>query len=186
MGDVRAGRTGIMLEKGAYVAIIMVCCIAGVILISNNLSEVRQKAEPRITSNIGKKIDLPPESGVVGSANIVIAISTNCHFCRESYELYRRILGDPQHELGLVHVYFVSKQPEDQVKRELADNDIKPDAIMAVPSTVQIAGTPTIFLLGSDGIVTDQFVGMIPRERTLDFVKKVNDNCKGCGFGDRF
>ncbi len=170
------------LEVCTNIALITVSSIAGYVLLDRHLAE-RRGASPQHASAIGKQIPDAGLGGAVAPANVFVAFSTNCHFCRESVDFYRGLTKDPQRIRGKVRVTFISMQPGNEVKKYLTDNGVEPDAVITVPVGLSISGTPTILLTGSDGVVKSQFAGKLSTSREKEFIEAVQTLCQGCGFG---
>jgi len=173
------------LEVCTNLALITVSCIAGFVMLDRHLAE-RNAAppapKPPQTNVVGKQISLAA-AGNPAPANVYVAFATTCHFCQESLGFYKKIIADQQHIGGKVKVTFISRQPEAEVRKYLADNGVHPDAVAKVPSELNISGTPTILVSGRDGVVKNQFIGRLSDSKQKDLFKAVAALCDNCGFG---
>jgi hypothetical protein len=90
---------------------------------------------------------------------LVLAVSTTCHFCRESEPFYRRL----QREVGQrVKMVAVLPQAEDEGAQYLKDAGISADSIRQVAlSDIGIRGTPTLVLVDARGNVTGVWRGKL-------------------------
>lgn len=83
---------------------------------------------------------------------LVLAISTTCHFCKDSEPFYRRL----QQEVGKgLKTVAVLPQPVDEAEQYLNGAGLHVDQVkQAVLGGIGVRGTPTMLLVNSAGIVT--------------------------------
>ena len=94
---------------------------------------------------------------------LLIALNTNCSYCRESLPFYRKLVlanGLANESLRVVAV-FPNKAEE--VARYAKENDLLFDAIADLQfSRYKISGTPTMILVNNSGEVNNFWVGKLP------------------------
>lgn len=93
---------------------------------------------------------------------LVLAISTTCHFCRDSVPFYQR-LGAKQKEVKIVAVL---PQSVAEARQYLDGAGVHVDEIRQVPlNTLGVKGTPTLLLVNEVGVVTDVWVGKLQADQ---------------------
>jgi len=94
---------------------------------------------------------------------LVLAISTQCHFCKDSTPFYRKL--QEQAGKGLKTV-AVLPQPVADAERYLNSEGVHVDQVkQATMSDIGVQGTPAMLLVNSAGVVTKTWVGKIQPEQ---------------------
>jgi len=97
---------------------------------------------------------------------LVLAISTACHFCKESEPFYRRLRDEVGKGLKLVAVL---PQPATEAEQYLKEQGIRVDQVQHVSlDDVGVRGTPTMLLVNEKGTVTRVWVGKIRDEEQAE------------------
>jgi thioredoxin-related protein len=104
---------------------------------------------------------------------LVIAISTTCHFCKESEPFYRRL----QQEVGKgIKTVAVLPQPVNEAEQHLSGAGLHVDQVkQAELSNIGVRGTPTMLLVNSNGVVTRVWTGRLApeqQEQALSVLKR--------------
>jgi hypothetical protein len=104
---------------------------------------------------------------------LVLAISTICHFCKDSEPFYRRL----NRETGrAVKILAVVPQPATEAEQYLKAEGVGVDQVQQVRlSTIGVRGTPTIFLVDRKGVVTRIWTGKLQdkdEEQVLTLLKE--------------
>lgn len=128
---------------------------------------ITHTSPPRVTaatptqSVVGSHLSVPELDWSGYRATVVLALSTACHFCTESAPFYRQLAalrhGNPN--LGLIAVLL---QPVEQSTKYLSDEQVSVNRVLSLPlETLKVGGTPTMLLVGRDGVVLKAWVGRL-------------------------
>ena len=123
-------------------------------------SSPRVASIPQATSvGANLKSQIPGVDWKANGRTLVLAISTQCHFCTESAPFYRKV----RQEVGKnVKIVAVLPQTIDQGKQYLETGGVAVDQIkQASLASVGVQGTPTMFLVNNSGVVTKVWVGKL-------------------------
>lgn len=104
---------------------------------------------------------------------LVLAISTQCHFCKESTPFYRRL----EQEVGKrIKIIAALPQPVADAEQYLKGEGVRVDQVKQIsPMALGVRGTPTMLLVNSGGVVTRVWSGKLPPEeqdQVLSILKK--------------
>ena len=107
--------------------------------------------------------------GVDWSRNVrtlVLAVSTQCHFCKESTPFYRKLQEQVGKSLKTVAILPQSVAAAEQY---LNGESVHVDQVRQVTlGDIGIRATPTMLLVNSAGVVTKIWVGRIKPEQEQD------------------
>jgi thioredoxin-related protein len=114
--------------------------------------------------------------GVDWSANgrtLVLAISSTCHFCKDSEPFYRKL----RQELGKgIKMVAVLPQPVTEAEQYLKNDGVAVDQVKQVSmGALGVRGTPTMLLVDKGGMVTKVWTGRLQpeqEEQVLSFLRK--------------
>lgn len=149
------------LELGANIGIIVVAIAACAILARNYLFPNSRGEGPQIKA--GERLALKNVEWKANNRNIVLALSTSCHFCTESAGFYRQ-LSDACRKQG-VHLIAVFPEPVSSGASYLQGEGVAVDEIrQAVFRDIEIRGTPTLLFVDSQGVVKQVWVGKLPSD----------------------
>ena len=107
------------------------------------------------------------------SRTLVFVLSTQCHFCSESAEFYRRLTS------GLVSrdvrmVAFLP-QPVEEGRQYLSKLGIANVQVRTADLTdLKISGTPTLVLVDNNGVVRNTWTGKLPPSRESEVIAALN------------
>lgn len=105
--------------------------------------------------------------------NIVLALSTSCHFCTESVPFYRR-LDEQRAEHDEVRLIVVMPQSVVDSKRYIDDKNLVADDVRQIKlSDIYVAGTPTLIVVDQTGAVVESWVGRLPPEKESEVQTRV-------------
>ncbi len=104
---------------------------------------------------------------------LLVAISTQCHFCKESTPFYRKL----QEQIGKrLKIVAVLPQPTTAAEQFLSNEGIHFDAVKQITlGEIGVRGTPTMLLVDRSGVVTKMWTGKLQpdqEERVLTYLKK--------------
>lgn len=145
------------LDRIANAAVIVGVAVFLVIAIRGGLFR-RQPSLNSPASFLGKTISLP---GVrfPKHDSFVLAISTTCHFCKESLPFYKELATRSE---GKADVYAVLPQPQTDANSFIQQAEIPSAHVVSVSlDTIGVHGTPTLFVVDSGGKIKDAWIGLL-------------------------
>jgi hypothetical protein len=158
------------IELVANVAIIIVACLLAVVLIKN-----LTKRQPESAPSLGQS--QPYDSQKLSVLNIdwrqskqtlLLAVSSNCHFCTESAPFYKQLAN----ARGQTRLIAVLPQPVNEGKRYLDGLGVAVDEVKQTPlGSIDVSGTPTILLINQDGAVIKTWIGKLPQDQQEEVLK---------------
>jgi len=168
------------LERGAYIALIAVCCVAAYALIAQRFGPPGQRSVPQVRT--GDQLDLAGQNWSSAPMTLVLAVNSRCHFCEDSLALYRKLCalrGSSQQRR--YKVVAVSEEPSQSLAGFLRNRGVDVDLVLSVPmSRLHIRGTPTVLIADSAGVARSVFVGKLSEDREEALVRAVKRYCQGC------
>lgn len=152
------------LDTIANIAIILVCAIAGFILIRNHFFNPNQAGGPRPPEvEVGDQFDALRQVVPAGADRaLVVAISPTCHFCDESMPFYKRLIEERNQKGSNVKVVAVvsNENARAEEAQKLASAGVNPDAVAVLDfEDTKVRGTPTILLVDNQGEVHEVWIG---------------------------
>ncbi|SPF53650.1 exported hypothetical protein [Candidatus Sulfopaludibacter sp. SbA4] len=158
------------------VAVLLSAVLIKVYLVPASSPRVPPAAPPAVAAtSVGSSLkgQLPGVDWSKNGRTLVLAISTQCHFCKESTPFYRRL----EQEVGkVVKMVAVLPQPAHEAEQYLKDEGVQVDQVKQVSlGTIGVRGTPTILLVDSKGVVTKVWTGKLKaeeQEQVLGVLKK--------------
>jgi hypothetical protein len=159
------------LEIAANVAIIVVAVIASIVLVRNYMARSTvQMTREQITA--GDKLPMPGVPWEGNGNTVVLALSTNCHYCSESAPFYKRLTTELSRRRA--HLMIVMPQPIDEGRKYVQGLGLDAGDVRQVPlRALKIRGTPTLAMVDGEGVVSDVWEGMLQPEREQEVLKAV-------------
>jgi hypothetical protein len=158
-------------EIAANVAIIIVAVVIVIVFVRNYFPASKASA-PAIAAGaslIGQPVDWHDSQ-----RNVVLVLSTTCHFCKESSGFYRKLVEDCRSHARTVA--FFPQTPE-EAQAYLRAEDVRVDEIKHADfQSLQIGGTPTLLLVDSKGIVQKVWIGKLPEAKEKEVL---DQSCRG-------
>ena len=152
------------IELVANAAIIVVACLLGVTLIKNWLpkrteSTVQPPADNRPIRNTTPTVSSLDVDWKKSKLTLVLALSTQCHFCTESAPFYKGLK-----KRDGVHLVAVLPQDLSESKKYLAQLAIGVDEVrqVSLPS-IGVEATPTLLLVDQQGVIKNTWRGKLSR-----------------------
>jgi len=166
------------LDTIANIAIIVVCIIAAVVLVQNQILP-RFQHPPARPSEVMKGDMLPALRDVVPAGTqkaLVMAISPTCHFCTDSMPFYKQLLDKRNESRSPVKV--IAAVPDAKVEAaeqaNLAEHGVRLDAVVHVDfNKIKVPGTPTLLLVDNRGKVLDVWVGKLDESREREVLARL-------------
>lgn len=154
------------IETAANIATIVVAGLLSVVLVKTYFipaSWLSKPLTPPAADVTGAGTHLSDQlPGVEWNKNgqtVVLALSTQCHFCTESAPFFRK-LGEKAGKA--VRIVSIMPQPVADAESYLRRNGVRVDEIRQVSlEKIGVPGTPTLLLVNGDGVVTKSWVGKL-------------------------
>ncbi|HEV3039181.1 MAG TPA: hypothetical protein VHA33_15490 [Candidatus Angelobacter sp.] len=145
--------------------------LATLILIGVTINHYLATRFPPQHIPVGAKITLHGIQWHNKQTSVVFALSTDCHFCAESAEFYRKLVQQCKHE----HVRTIAVLPQAITIAEayLKSADIQFDEVRHITlSDIGVSGTPTLLLVSDSGLVRNIWVGKLPGDVEMEVLAK--------------
>jgi thiol-disulfide isomerase/thioredoxin len=174
------------IEVASNVAIMLFLLVSGAVLIRQSMRpaegpvtappavDVGSGTAPRglLTPSAGARIDVPGVTWASRKKNVVLVLSSTCHFCQEGAAFYRRVVEEARRSHVAVHA--VMPQGEQEATAFLSKLGVSVDKVVsASPSGIGVRGTPTVLLVDGAGTVTGAWPGKLPPERERELLARV-------------
>lgn len=146
------------LEIATNVAVLVVCLIivAGT---TYNFFAPRSPSTS-MSPNVGEAVKLRGVEWSGSQKTLILAISTQCHFCSESVPFYKKL--SPAAGGKGDRVIAVFPQPTQESKNYLSEKELRIDQVMQAPLTqLKVGGTPTLILVNSSGKIEKVWKGKL-------------------------
>ena|SRR5579863_1721628 len=118
---------------------------------------------PKSDPSIGTKISLPGVDWSKSNENLVLALSTTCHFCSESAKFYKKLV--PAAVDRGVSVVAVLPQPFVAGQSYLEGLGVSvPTVLQSSLATIDVSGTPTLLVVDANGKIRKAWVGKLSPE----------------------
>lgn len=149
------------LENLANLATIVVSVLLSVVLIRVFLLPQTRPAAASAQPQVGMNMKqlLPGVDWAKNGRTLVLAISTQCHFCTESAPFFQRIDKERAKDLKLVAVL---PQAVDEGRKYLEGEGVQVDDVkQATLNAIGVTGTPTLLLVDNTGKVSQVWQGKL-------------------------
>ncbi len=161
------------IDFALNVAIILVSLLTLGSLIKSNYF-TRLSANPHQPhSPVGKKVQLEGVDWSKSERTLLMAIKTDCIFCKKSAPFYQR-LGQQAAKQGNVRLIAVSTESIEEVQKFLSESNITVNEIkQAKFDLLGVKGTPTLILADSSGIAMNGWVGLLSSAQEIEVLTKL-------------
>jgi len=157
------------LEKISRI-VLLFAALASLGLVANRIYSHRQSTTA--TPRPGTSIVLPQVRWSATKYNVVLAISTDCHYCRESAAFYHNLAALPEQ----ANVIIVSNDDRAAIERFLKSQAISASQIVyAAFEDIGVRGTPTVLVVNQSGVVQKVLAGKQSPEEEAKFLSQVRD-----------
>ncbi|HEY2912648.1 MAG TPA: hypothetical protein VGK21_04765 [Candidatus Angelobacter sp.] len=158
------------IETATNIAIIVVVLLISFILIKSYWMKPPTSSHSIIAK--GQRLNLNSLNWMPQRRTLVLALSTDCHFCTESAPFYRRVaIASQKQELSLVAVF---PQPVEQARSYLSHEELLLNEVLQVPlSNIQVSGTPTLLLIDQKGVVQRVWIGKLSATQEKDVLSTI-------------
>ncbi|MGC1786602.1 MAG: hypothetical protein WA718_07680 [Terriglobales bacterium] len=148
------------LEVAANVAIICVCVLIAVVGVKRYLLPGPVSAFS--TPSKGTRLSVPGFDWSRSNRTLVMVLSTQCHFCSESAEFYKKLL--PEATLRGTQVVAVLPQSPEESRQYFANLGL-PTSNVTIQQEgatgIHVSGTPTLILADNKGSVIRAWAGKL-------------------------
>ena len=139
------------------VSVLLSIVLVKVFLLPQNAPAPNLPQQPRAGMNI--KQSLPGVDWARNKQTLVLALSTQCHFCTESAPFFQRIQKEASDKVKMVAVL---PQAVEEGRKYLEGKGVHVDDVkQATLSAIGVRGTPTLLLVDSTGKVADVWQGKL-------------------------
>jgi hypothetical protein len=157
------------LEIAANLATLVVAGLLGYVLLDRYLLHKTPPSPVSIAS--GEKFSLPEVDWARNGRTLVLVLQKGCHFCSESAPFYKKLVeqtGQP----GKPHLVAVLPQSPKEAADYLSALGVPiGDVRQARLSDVKVHGTPTLLLVGSNGVVNKVWIGKLKPEKESEVLQ---------------
>jgi len=154
------------IELAANLAIIVVACMLATVLVKSYLlaKPAEQQARKQLDS---EPVSRPTVSSLDINWNqnrqtLILAISSNCHFCTESAPFYKKLAQNK----GDTRLVALLPQRVEEGRKYLEMLGVSVDEIrQSSLDQIGIHGTPSLVLVDASGVVKNFWVGRLPPDQ---------------------
>ena len=153
-----------VLQNVANIATIVVSLLLSIVLIKVFLlPQPRPPIGGQQLVGLNMKQSLPGVDWAKNKRTLVLALSTQCHYCTDSAPFFQRIQQEATKNLKLVAVL---PQAVDDSRKYLEGEGVHVDDVKQTQlSTIGVTGTPTLLLVDGNGKVADAWQGRLQPEQ---------------------
>jgi len=174
------------IEVASNVAIMLFVLVSGAVLVRQSMRPAEGPVTapppggagsgtgPRglLTPSAGARIDVPGVNWASRKKNVVLVLSSTCHFCQEGAAFYRRVVEEAHRSQMAVHA--VMPQGEQEAAAFLSKLGVSVDKVVsASPADIGVRGTPTVLLVDGAGTVMGAWPGKLPPERESELLARL-------------
>jgi len=162
------------LDVAVNVAILSVCVLIAVIGVKKFL--LNNAAPAASMPKTGTHLSLSGVDWSRADRTLVMALSTQCHFCSESAGFYQRLLRAAS--VSKVPVVAVFPQPTAEAREYWASHGLAlggVDLEQAPLKAISVSGTPTLIVVDRNGLVAGAWVGKLAARGEAEVIKQIQD-----------
>jgi thiol-disulfide isomerase/thioredoxin len=150
------------LDKIANVALMLGVAVFLYVVFHGDF--IVRKSRPQPASALtGSSLKVPGLNFNQQHKSFVLAISTTCHFCKDSMPFYRELSMKTQ---GKVDLIAVLPQKVDEANVFLGSSSVMATKVVSASlDTLGVTGTPTLLLVDSQGKVQKEWMGELNDEQ---------------------
>ena len=169
------------VEIGSNVAIIAVALLLGYFLLGRfTASPTEQKAQAgQNTIQPGTILPMKNVNWGKSERNLLMVLSTDCHFCTESMPFYQKLIERNAQGNSLRLIAALPQEVSDATKY-LSEHRITVDEVVkANPGEAMVRGTPTLLFVNNDGVVLDIWAGKLTPEKENEVLTRAFSHVAG-------
>ncbi len=167
-----------MLEKTCYIFLSAASLVAIVVLIHREfgLPRLPQAVSQAETEQLLLRTHVSLPGIQVSSRNVILAISTHCHFCDESMPFYHNLSvarTDTKYPFKLI---VIAPEGDATIRQHLTENNVQVDGIKSESlDHIKVTGTPTLFISDKQGTVKSVFIGKLTSANQRTVFERLHD-----------
>lgn len=159
------------LETLANMAIIVVACLLGTVIVRNYLLTPRSTQAANQSTTKFEQLSSIGVNWQQSKQTLVLALSTQCHYCTDSAPFYRQVVSAPR----TTRLLALLPQPIAESREYLNRLGVSVDDIKQVQfSTINITGTPTLLLIDENGFVRKSWIGKLGEDQQAEVLKEIS------------
>lgn len=167
------------LEMLANVAIIVVAVLFSATIIKDRyLRNTPQAIGPSaltVSALQGTHLNVSGVKWDQAEKTVVLALSTQCHFCQESLPFYRDLTASKAVTSNRVAVVAIFPQQLPEAQAFINAGKIQPSTVLSMPlQTIGTSSTPTLLLVNHSGIVERLWVGVLSSSQRNDLLSELD------------
>lgn len=126
-------------------------------------------AHPSSHPAIGTRISLPGIEWSKSNQNLVLALSTTCHFCTDNADFYKRLVAAA--DSRKIPIVAVLPQPLAASQPYLEGLGVSVGKILQNPlDSIDVTGTPTVLEVDAKGKVQKAWVGKVSDQQEREVI----------------
>jgi hypothetical protein len=154
------------LEKITYILLITVCIVSLAVLVKHGLLSTerpRPGMDAQEHSLAGKNEPSLGSAAWTGhQRNVVLLLSSQCHFCEESLPLYQELSRLRQQAGNDFSLLAVGLEAPESLRTYLSKSKVSVDNVLQVRrGFADINFTPAVFIVDSHGVILNAFLGKL-------------------------
>lgn len=154
------------LERLAYICLITVSLLSIGILIKHSFFPPRQTYSLNLPKLVGRQLDIPGAKWSKTHVNVVVFLSTKCHFCEASMPFYRHLISERNVENSFINMVAISREPSKTVQDHLLAENVRFDQVYQLQkSNTWLRATPTFLLVDGSGVIKQALIGELNSSR---------------------
>jgi hypothetical protein len=127
----------------------------------------------QIETALGTKLSLQGVDWSQSNQNLVLALSTGCHFCSESASFYRQLI--PSATRNRIRVFAVLPQAVSDSRSYLEKLGVPvPEVVQSPLGAMSVSATPTVLLVDRNGRIRKAWVGKLGLEQERQVIAGFN------------
>ncbi len=162
-----------VLEKAANIAVIVGVVVFITVVVTDKLAPhaFRPGSVDPAMGLVGKTVRIPGVQYPQTRNSLVLALSTDCHFCKASLPFYKELASK---SLGHVDVVAVLPQPLSEAQDYIQQAAVPTTRVISADlATIGVSGTPTVLLLDRAGKVQEAWLGHLDESRQKQVLSRV-------------
>ena len=158
------------LETATNFAVLCTCVLIGYVAVTRFV--LPQANRQNETLAVGTKLKVTSIDWSQHDQTLVLALSTQCHFCSQSAEFYRRAVSAADGKQ--THIIAVLPQATVDSRLYLEQLGVNVTDIRQLPlETVGVKATPTVLLVDNNGVIAKAWVGKLPASNEAEVLAQV-------------
>jgi thioredoxin-related protein len=157
------------IEQATNVAIIVIALVLSAMFIKGHFIS---PSNERQTISAGNNLEAQPVNWSRNPKNVVLVLSTTCHFCKESAGFHQKLAQ----ECADRHIRTIAFFPQsvEKARAYLEDEGVQVQEIWQTKmADLRVQGTPTVLLVDNHGVVQHVWTGKLPADQEKDLLARL-------------